>query len=50
MCLQDLANGLRIDVDAFSSQFEIAAVALHEDGIFGPVVVFVFRGPGILQE
>ena len=48
--LEDFADSFGIDVDAVDASDEVPAVALHEDGIFGPVVVFVVSCQGLSES
>jgi hypothetical protein len=42
---EDVADSFCIDADALDTGDEVAAVALEEDAVFGPVVVDVVRSP-----
>jgi hypothetical protein len=48
MRTQHVANGFRVRADAFDSTNEVAAVALEENAVFSPVVVFVVFVPDAL--
>jgi hypothetical protein len=44
--LQNFTNGLGVDVHASDAGHKVAAIAFHEDSIFGPVIVFVLGEHG----
>jgi len=45
MGAEDVADGFGVDADALDAGDEVAAVALEEDAVFGPVVVDVVLVP-----
>jgi hypothetical protein len=47
---EHVADGFGVCADAVDARDEVAAVALEEDGVGGPVVVFVVFFPGALEE
>ena len=47
--VEERGDGGGGDVDALDARDEVAAVALEEDGVFGPVVVLVLGAPGRLE-
>lgn len=50
ICTQDFADCFSICADAFDSRDKVAAVALEEDAVFGPVVVFVVLVPNFFKK
>jgi hypothetical protein len=46
---QDVADRFGINVYAFDARYEIAAIALEEDTVLSPVVIFVIRVPCVLE-
>lgn len=50
MRAQDVADGLGICADAFDSRDKVTAIALEENGVFCPVVVFIVLCPSFLQQ
>jgi hypothetical protein len=47
---QDIADSFCVDADALDTRDEVAAIALEEDAVFGPVVVDVVLVPDLLQD
>lgn len=50
MRAQDVADGFGVCADAVDAVDEVAAVALEENAVFGPVVVFVVLFPDALEK
>ena len=49
MCTQHIADGFCVGAYAVDAGDEVAAVALEEDAVFGPVVVLVVFVPCALE-
>jgi hypothetical protein len=49
MGAQDVADSFCVDADALDAGDEVAAVALEEDAVFGPVVVDVVLVPYLFE-
>jgi hypothetical protein len=49
MCTQYVTDGFCVGVYAVNAGNEVATVALEEDAVFGPVVVFVVFVPCALE-
>lgn len=50
MRTQDFTNRFRVDTDAFDTGDEVTTVALEENAVFVPVVVFVVFVPDAFEE
>ena len=50
MRAQHVTDCLCIGIDTVDSRDEISAVALQENAVFGPVVVFIVLFPGAFEE
>lgn len=50
MCAQNFAYGFGVHADAIDSRDEVTAVALEEDAVFCPMVVFVIFVPDAFEK
>ena len=50
VCAEYVANGFGVCTDTVDPRDKVTAVALEEDAVFGPVVVFVIFFPSALEE
>jgi hypothetical protein len=50
MGFQHVADSLGVRIDSLNARSEISAIPLHDNGIFGPVLVFELGSKRIFQR